>query len=66
MVKGEVKLCIGLNQIKISKSTKTKRKKLKAQMPEHVPIENMIMLVDGRPFELQEELQTDYEIIKVL
>ena len=49
-----------------SKSVKNKQKpkdqeeKLKARIPEHVPIENMIIFVGGRPFKLQQDLQKDY------
>ena len=40
---------------------KDQEKHLRAQIPEHAPIENRVVLVGGRPFKLQEELQKDYQ-----
>ena len=59
MVKSAVKLCIGLNQLKNKQEQKVEEKKVKAQMPEHVPVENMIILVGGRCLELQEEIKNE-------
>lgn len=51
--------------VKNKQEQKDQEKKLKAQIPEHTPIENRVILVGGRPFELQEELQADYQDIIV-
>ena len=47
--------------VKNKQKQKDQEKKLKTQIVEHVLIENMIMIVGGRPFELHEELQKDCE-----
>lgn len=46
--------------VKNKQEQKDQERKLKTQIPEHTPIENRVILVGGRPFELQEELQQDY------
>ena len=42
------------NSVKNKQKQKDQEKNLQVQIPEHVLIENMIILVGDRPFELQE------------
>ena len=43
--------------VKNKQEQKVQEKKVKAQIPEHVPIENMIILVGGRFFEFEEKMR---------